>query len=43
LGFETLTLALLDERLISYDMLSEAEKAWLREYRQAAEANLQAK
>jgi Xaa-Pro aminopeptidase len=32
LGFETLTLAPFDERLIAWELLSEAETAWLREY-----------
>jgi Xaa-Pro aminopeptidase len=32
LGFETLTLAPFDERLIAFDLLGEAETAWLREY-----------
>lgn len=32
LGFETLTLAPFDERLIAWDLLNEAEKGWLAAY-----------
>jgi Xaa-Pro aminopeptidase len=32
LGFETLTLAPFDERLIAFDLLDEAETAWLQGY-----------
>ena len=32
LGFETLTLAPIDRRLIAVDMLSEAERSWLDHY-----------
>lgn len=34
LAFETLTLAPLDEKLIAWEMLSEAEAQWVREYQQ---------
>jgi Xaa-Pro aminopeptidase len=32
LGFETLTLAPFDERLIAWDLLTAAETAWLAAY-----------
>lgn len=39
LGFETLTLAPLDEKLIAWEMLSEAEAKWVRDYQSLATCN----
>ena len=41
LGFETLTLAPLDQRLIAAHLLTPAEQAWLADYEQRVEQNMQ--
>ncbi len=40
LGFETLTLAPIDQRLINVDLLSETEKQWLNDYHQQVFAEI---